>query len=479
MNTQAAVYVRISEDRSGEGRGVGRQEDDCRALAARLGAEVLTVYCDNDTSAYSGKRRPQYEALCAAVESGAVDLVLAWHPDRLHRSPIELEQFIALIERRGVEVHTVQAGIWDLSTPSGRMVARQLGAVARYESEHKAARVGRARQENALSGRYCGGRRPFGYEDDGVTLRPAEAAEVERLTTQLVSGVSVRQLTRELNDQGITTSRGNPWTTAELRALLTRPRNAGHSVHKGEVVGRAVWPQLVTEELWQAACSILKDPSRVTSPGPTPRWLGSGLYVCGVCESSDVRVHAASAAGEQPWQRRRRYRCRGTGVYRHVARDANKLDHYVEHTIVARLSQPEALDKLLTSSDDGGQAVELRVERASIRQRLDSLAGMFAAGEIDTRQFATATKALKSREAEIDARLAAIGTRSPLEVFAGKDIRRVWFGEGEDRVGGLTLGQRRAIVESLVTVKIMPGKPGKQSNGKYFDPDSVRIDWKR
>ena len=54
----AAVYVRITQDRGGAGLGVERQEQECRALAQRLGWKVTEVYCDNDLSAFSGRRRP-------------------------------------------------------------------------------------------------------------------------------------------------------------------------------------------------------------------------------------------------------------------------------------------------------------------------------------------------------------------------------------------------------------------------------------
>jgi hypothetical protein len=42
------------------GLGVQAQEEQVRALAARLGYLVIAVFCDNDVSAYSGKPRPQY-----------------------------------------------------------------------------------------------------------------------------------------------------------------------------------------------------------------------------------------------------------------------------------------------------------------------------------------------------------------------------------------------------------------------------------
>ena len=66
----AAIYVRISQDRSGAGLGVERQEAECRELADRLGWTVADMYCDNDISAYSGRRRPDYESMLADVEAG-------------------------------------------------------------------------------------------------------------------------------------------------------------------------------------------------------------------------------------------------------------------------------------------------------------------------------------------------------------------------------------------------------------------------
>src|SRR4051794_16648550 len=116
MATQAAIYCRISQDRSGDGLGVARQEDDCRALIDRLGWEIAGLFVDDDRSAYSGKRRPAYEDLLTELKVGMVDAIVAWHPDRLHRSPRELEDFIDLVEATGAAVATVQAGQYDLNT---------------------------------------------------------------------------------------------------------------------------------------------------------------------------------------------------------------------------------------------------------------------------------------------------------------------------------------------------------------------------
>ena len=160
--TRAVIYCRISQDRAGAGLGIERQRQDCEALAERNAWDVVEVYVDNDISAYSGKKRPDYRRMLADLDEGRATVVIVWHTDRLTRSIVELEEYIDLSERRGIATHTVQAGTIDLATPSGRMTARILGAVARQESEHKGHRVARARQQKALNGEWMGGIRPFG-----------------------------------------------------------------------------------------------------------------------------------------------------------------------------------------------------------------------------------------------------------------------------------------------------------------------------
>src|SRR4051794_36815060 len=116
---QVALYARISRDADGEGLGVARQLEDCRALAERRGWGLVDEYVDNDISAYSGKSRPQYKRLLEDIRAGRVDIVVAWAPERLHRSPRELEDFLELIETCGIGVETVKAGVWDVSTSHG------------------------------------------------------------------------------------------------------------------------------------------------------------------------------------------------------------------------------------------------------------------------------------------------------------------------------------------------------------------------
>src|SRR5215207_9820893 len=98
MTRRAALYLRISQDRNGQQLGVERQREDCVRYAAARGWDVAGLYVDNDVSASSGRRRPEYERMLADVVTGTVDAVVSWDLDRLHRRPVELERFIDLAD---------------------------------------------------------------------------------------------------------------------------------------------------------------------------------------------------------------------------------------------------------------------------------------------------------------------------------------------------------------------------------------------
>jgi len=159
----AAIYARISSDAEGTGLGVARQLEDCRKLATDRGWPVGAEYVDNDVSAFSGKPRRQYAQMLADLASGARDAVIVYNLDRLHRRPVELEEFVTLCESVGVrDLATVTADI-DLGNDDGLFMARIFAAFAAKESGRKSARIRRKMLQNAQAGLPHGSARPFGY----------------------------------------------------------------------------------------------------------------------------------------------------------------------------------------------------------------------------------------------------------------------------------------------------------------------------
>jgi DNA invertase Pin-like site-specific DNA recombinase len=461
---RAVIYARISKDREGAGLGVERQRTDCTALAERLGWEIVDVYTDNDISAYSGKHRPGYDAMCAALDAGKAQGLIVWHADRLHRRPIELESFIDLCDRRGIRVQTVQSGTVDLSTASGRMVARMLGAAARHEVDHMIERQKRAKKQAAIDGRYRGSRRSFGYEPDGKTLRDSEANAIRQAVDKVLFGVSLRQIAREWNQAGLRTSHsGREFNSRLVRSVLLRPRNAGFSLHEGARIPGAQWEPIIDTETFAAVEAILRDPDRSAHVSFERKYQGSGVYLCGKCGAKMVSgVARSNAAGSRPI-----YVC---STARHLARDVEHLDTFVDEIVLARLSRPDAA--IVLGGTEAADIAGLQAKREGLRARLDELSAMFAEGSIDGPQLKRGTAELHRQLDGIDAQLAHARSASAMAnlILAGDDLRATWAASPP--------GVRGAVIDALMTVTVLPTARGRKPGGRYFDPDSVRIDWR-
>lgn len=451
-DVKALIYLRISEDRAGLSAGVDRQREDCERRALDRGWEVVAEEADNDTSAYSGKRRRGFEAMLKAVESGAVQVVLAWSLDRLQRSRRDEVRLYELCQKHGVLLSLVNGADLDFPTAAGRFVADSLGSVARFEVELKSDRQKRAQLQAAQKGLRSGGRRPFGYEADGVKVRGVEAAAVRDGFAALLAGESLAGIARAWNGRGLVTGQGSPWRRDAVRVVLRNPRYAGLRAHKGEVVAAAVWPALVDEGTWRAAREILDHPERVRAPRAA-RYLLSGLAVCGVCGSP---IHAGGAARRGV----RAYRCGGS--MGHFSRMADPVDEYVAAVVCGVLGRPDAAGLLVDESRPDVE--ELRVESVALRARLDSLAVDFADGVLTASQLRAATERLRARLAEVEGQMADASRVDVLGALVGaEDVRAAW--------DGLSVDRQRAVIDVLARVVVHP--PGR--GVRTFRPETVEL----
>jgi site-specific DNA recombinase len=451
----AAIYARISDDREGSGLGVARQEHDCRELCARRGFDVVEVLIDNDMSAYRSKPRPGYRQLVDLVKAGTIEVIVVWHNDRLTRSPRELEDLIDFVEATGVTIATVTAGDYDLSTPTGRMVARIVGATARQESEHKSERNRRKARELAEAGKLTGGgTRPFGYDDDRITIREDEAELIrEAIGKVLDGGEGIRAIARDWHDRGIVTPTGKTWKLGPLRRLLRSARISGRKEHHGVIVGPAIWPAIITPARSDRVRAILG----ITRARRVPRkYLLTGLAVCGRCGTKLVA---------RPRQNGTRcYVCPGRpdpgcGKIRVLA---EPLEALVAETTIVALDTPQLARAI------AGAPSPAAGELQALRDQEGELARMWARREISRESWQVATAELSKQLDEL---------RGLLDVEARHRVTADLVGGGalRERWPGLGFDQRRLVLETVIeTVTVGPGRPGYNR----FDPGRVDVVWR-
>jgi len=468
--TTAALYLRISQDREGAGLGVARQEEDCTALCKRLGWSVGEVYVDNDVSAYSGKPRPAWQRLIADVKGGSIDAIAAWHVDRLTRSPTELEQVITLADRHGLKLATVTGDV-DLATPTGRMVARILGATARQEAEHKGERQKRQRRQSAEAGKpNGGGTRPYGYQEDRVSVVPAEAAVIRETAERALMGESLSSIARDLAARGITTPAGGHWQPRTLRRLLASARISGRREHTprpsgdngtrpllGDIVAEAVWPAIISVEQSDRLRAILSDPDRQRFSSTTGRtYLLSGILRCGKC---------GGAMCGRPRSGVPRYVCPNTPggtTCGGTATNAQRTDDLVRDLVLIALSSPDLAQRLCASSNvDPELPATVRADEA----QLEELATAWASGEVTRGEWRAARQVIEGRLERNRSKLARVSTTAPIDSLVGD------YADLLGRWEEMNTSQRRAVAGAVLEyVNVQPSDPHKRWDAARFEP---------
>lgn len=490
---RAAVYCRISDDRSGKEAGVTRQREDCIALVEGNGWALVQddqhdTFTDNDISAFTGRKRPAYARLVEAVTAGEVDYIVTWHNDRLHRRPVELEGLITLVERTKVKVATVKAGEFDLATRQGITMARLGVTIANDASMATRERVQRAMLERAQQGKVHGALRTYGYDgrrnDDGThTLEvvPAEAAVIREAARRVLGGEGLLSVVRDFNARSIPSLRGGQWSRSTLRGVLVSARVAGWREHTpgrtndnqqgslwrgGEFVAKAEWKGILTRQQVERLRRSLTDPARARGTNGRSYLLSGGL----------VRCHCGTPMRGRPGRDGQRdYTCSAPPVGRGCGRVSIKADaleefvldqtqEWIEHNH-AQLAQRLGAD----SADAAGEAVALV---SSLETDLAALGDDFGHGRITRPEWMAAREPLKARLEAARRDLARRDGAESLALISGGLVawERKW--RAAERAG--LLDRQRALLRAaLVAVTVGPAVRGRNR----FDADRVTLEW--
>uniref|UniRef100_A0A5Q5BTJ9 Recombinase n=2 Tax=unclassified Mycobacterium TaxID=2642494 RepID=A0A5Q5BTJ9_MYCSS len=462
----AAIYARISADVEGTGLGVARQVQDCRKLAADRGWQVGDEYVDNDVSAYSGKPRREYARMLDDLKSGARDAVIVYNLDRLHRRPVELEEFVALCESVGVrDVATVTADI-DLGNDDGLFMARIFAAFAAKESGRKSARIRRKMLQNAEQGLPHGSARPFGYEPDKITVCSKEAKVIREMVARYLAGASIRSLTIWLNDAGLAPAVAKSWQTTAVRQILASGRIAGLREHHGEVIGPAAWPAIITHA--ERDRILARMTARSVTKTRAPRtYLLSGLLRCGRCGN---RLFS-QARHNNPQNRVRRYVCLkgpdhgGCGRLTVVALPVEEL---LTDAVLTRLDSPHLANVLAGKASVDADVAALSAQLEADTTRLDELAALYAQGAVTAREWIAARDPITDRITATRRDIAAATDTTNVTELAGTG--HLLRGQWDD----LDIDRQQTIIKAVLDhAVIAAGTPGARS----LDINRVRPHW--
>jgi DNA invertase Pin-like site-specific DNA recombinase len=498
------LYLRKSNGRA----GIPRQRTITSAFIAERGGVIFGEFSDEDSTAFrkpGGKQpeRDDFTRMLAVVAARPGLRVASWHADRLTRNPEDTERLIEVCASGGHLVVTATSGTYDLGSANGKKSFRSDANDGAYEVDHMMERMLPARAAVAAEGRWLGGRRPFGFEpdpgpvllpdgtpwldEDGnpvrgiLRLRPAEAEALAAAHRAVLDGASVGGIARDWNAAGILTPAGNRWRGNEVGRVLRRPRNAALMEYQGQVTGTAQWPAVVDEETWNKVVKVLDNPQRRSGPGPARKHLLSFVATCGLCGGP---VLCGSSRGSNSRPRRKVYRCREGAAKGHVARDQAATDGFIVALAIARLSRPDAVDLLIP--DRRELLAALNRDASAVRELMAADRRLQQEGLLTEMEFRSGRRQHLADLALIQQKIEDASEADVLAQLIRDDpeasqdqrerlVREKWAALGLDR--------RRAVIAALMTITIMPAPKGRPAGWKpgtsYFDPRSVRIEWRR
>jgi DNA invertase Pin-like site-specific DNA recombinase len=467
---RAFIYCRISQDRDGATTSVDRQERDCRALAKREGLRVVRVFTDRDTSAYSGRARPEFDEMMRSLDGA--DALIFLKTDRLVRRLSSFHRVLDACATANVRLLSVHDQI-DTTSPIGQAVAGVIAALGEEESAGIGRRVRSKQEENAVNGRRHGGRRAYGFSLTGDIVEE-EAAVLREARDRVFAGESLRTICLDFERRGIVATGSKntparPFRTTHLRTSLLGAPAAGLRQFRGEVTSTTLkdadghdLPAIISPDDRERLCVILE--TGRTPRGPRGKYLCTGLLRCGKCQATLGRAVVDPKRGGV-------WRCStdpGVGACGKLSIKADPVDEVIEALIVDVLSSAkfrrcrdaEARRWSRPIGTTGATIAELEARITALGVDLDD-------GEISRAEWSTRRSRLVAKLEEARAAILPDVADRSLEGLPDRNVQEWW----DQR----SLDQQRAIARRVLDyVEI---RPAEVRGGRVFNPDRIDPHW--
>jgi len=222
----AVGYLRVSGKGQVRGHGFQRQHDEIASYAKKHGYTIIEWYKE----AYTGTEedRPEFLRMVEDMLSNGCRTIIIECMDRFGRRSMVSEQLLALLIRKGIAMISAMTGqnitedVQDEDDPWKKFIVQIQNSIAELDKRLLVRKLRKAREaKRAKTGR-CEGGKPYGYY-------PGEEKIVKRIR-QLYrkphgkKRMGFRTIARKLNEEGVPTRTGAPWSGVLVKSIITRKK---------------------------------------------------------------------------------------------------------------------------------------------------------------------------------------------------------------------------------------------------------------
>ena len=470
------AYIRVSKERD-DMISPEIQRDEIDRYCRQKGWEVAEWFQDLDLSGRLGPEdRPALQELLRRAQDRDCDAVVFYRIDRLSREPAHHYAILASLREAGVHVDSV--GLPADDTPEGAFMWDLSAALAKLESLRLGKRLRDMHRRLATEGRWSGGIVPYGWrraqDDRGsrLVLEPDEARWRRWIHEQYQRGWSCLRIARYLNDHGVPTRKGGPWSDGLVWNMLRSPYQVGaRRTDEGLKAGGNVEP-LLTQEVYERTAALMQ--IRHKRRGRTgSHAIPARIVRCGNCGGPML-----SGSTHGPYGKKTVYHC--------ARRKMGACDRGV--TIRYEILLP-FVEKRLFQHLRGGRAVRPRrqgeglaplvEELERVRESRGRLVLMRAEGQSGEAEFQSARTLQRKRQEKLETRLDRMSRQ--LE----GDVRQTLLDAAWSDLGQLTvetwpalsLQAKRDIIELIIDQIVVDPATGRDASHMPAEK-RVRIRWR-
>ena len=250
-------------------------------------------YMEKAVSAYKNglEKRDILQDILEDAKNHEFDILLAYMSDRIGRKD-EYTAYVATLNQLGVEVWTVKDGQIKTEEHIDKLLTYILFWQNEGESKKTGARVKDALKELVKTGRFVGGKAPFGYElvnsgmvsNKGRLLKTLQIVEKDAEVVRQIfnyavyQGMGYMKIANALNEAGIHAPEQEKWKNSTIASILKNPIYMGYVAYNrrehqaGYVrLARKDWVYsenqiqeftIVSPELWEKAQEIRESRKR-------------------------------------------------------------------------------------------------------------------------------------------------------------------------------------------------------------------------
>ncbi|MGA2762992.1 MAG: recombinase family protein [Spirochaetia bacterium] len=277
--------------------------------------------------AQSGKSLEGRAKLQSVLEILAKDDILAIYDiSRLGRNNLDNQKILDEITQRGAYLYK-GFNRYDPSNPSDEFMFTVESGAATKQRKEQNIKSKSAIRVKIREGEWVFRGDMFGYEvvKEEVKVVEDEAKIILHIYESYASGKSIRQITNELNNSGMTNRSGQVWYRSTVRRYILKPiymgfyklegagRGRGQEealLNKDGLVKSKKYPPIVPEDLWWTCNNSYRTVARTHSRQFQYRWSAyelTSIISCGYCKDlgkriSYVHTHVKGRSTSSAWE---------------------------------------------------------------------------------------------------------------------------------------------------------------------------------